>query len=201
MAQHMQGVGRIGRGYSVREFIRITFFYPSLFAIVWIGIFSGTAVFLDGSVPTGTPGTLEASSVEPGFLNSLLQVSGPEKLLYAVFGELPLSALTTPLLVFIAFISFVTAADSNTDAIGNLCTQGFTASSDESAGLGMKILWGATIGIVAWSMGSYAGVDGIRMLSNLGGIAAITIVLASSLTLWKWMARPASLQAAPSEPG
>ncbi|MEM6545210.1 MAG: BCCT family transporter [Pseudomonadota bacterium] len=172
-------LGRIGRGYTVREFIRINFLYPASFAVVWIGIFSGTAIHFDLSELAG--------------LNSLLQTLGPEKLLYAVFGELPLSRYTIPLLVFIAFISFVTAADSNTDAIGNLCTEGVTAESEESLGLGIKVLWGSTIGIVSWSMVSYAGIDGIRMLSNLGGIAAITIVLASSLSLCKWLAKPSTL--------
>ena len=177
-------LGRIGRGYSVREFIRINFLYPSLFAITWIIIFSGTALYLDTS--------------QGGELNTALQAMGPEKMLYAIFDDLPLGAITAPLLVFIAYICFVTAADSNTDAIGNLCTEGVTADSQEGAGLGAKLLWGGTIGIVAWSMVSFAGVDGIRMLSNLGGIAAITIVLASSLSLWKWLVRPDQLTVQPA---
>ncbi len=169
-------LGRLGRGYSVREYIRINFLYPSLFAVIWISIFSGTAIHMDMSVP--------------GSLNTALQELGPGKMLYAVFSNFPYSILTVPLLVFIAFISFVTAADSNTDAIGKLCAQGVTAESEEKTGLGAKIVWGAMIGIVSWTMVSFAGVDGIRMLSNLGGIAAVTIVLASSITLLKWLKNP-----------
>ncbi|MFK8041045.1 BCCT family transporter [Congregibacter sp.] len=169
-------LGRLGRGYSVREYIRINFLYPSLFAIVWIVIFSGTAIHMDMS--------------DPGSLNVALQEQGPGKMLYAVFSQFPFSGLTVPLLVFIAFISFVTAADSNTDAIGRLCAKDVTAESEEKTGLGAKILWGAMIGVVSWTMVSFAGVDGIRMLSNLGGIAAVTIVLASSITLLKWLMNP-----------
>lgn len=173
-------LGRLGRGYSVREYIRINFLYPSLFAIVWIIIFSGTAIYMDMS--------------EPGTLNSALQALGPGKMLYTVFSNFPISAVTVPLLVFIAFISFVTAADSNTDAIGRLCAKGVTAESGERTGLGAKIIWGAMIGVVSWTMVSFAGVAGIRMLSNLGGIAAVTIVLASSLTLLKWLLNPRLLE-------
>jgi len=62
--------------------------------------------------------------------------------LYALFGELPLTAVRIPLLLFIAFFSYVTAADSQTDAIGNLCTRGLTADSDLNAGMSMKVLRG-----------------------------------------------------------
>jgi len=169
-------LGRLGRGYSVREYIRINFLYPSIFAVVWISIFSGTAIHMD--------------MTDPGVLNTALQERGPGKMLYAVFSAFPLAYLTVPLLVFIAFISFVTAADSNTDAIGRLCAKGVTAESDEKTGLGAKIIWGSMIGLVSWIMVSFAGVQGIRMLSNLGGIAAVTLVLASSLTLLKWLKNP-----------
>ncbi len=75
-----------------------------------------------------------------------LNEQGPEKLLYFVFNQLPLSQVMTLVLIFVAFISYVTAADSNTDAIGNLCTVGFDADSEEKAGLGVKVLWGSIIG-------------------------------------------------------
>jgi len=172
-------LGRIARGYTVREFIRMNFLFPSLFAVLWISVFSGTTLYLDQS--------------QDGALYSALQSFGPEKMLYTVFDELPLSRITAPLLVFIAYISFVTAADSNTDAIGNLCTRDVNADSADGAGLGAKLLWGTTIGIVSWTMISFAGIDGIRMLSNLGGIAAVTIVLATSLCLWRWLLYPHEL--------
>ncbi|MDP5053710.1 MAG: BCCT family transporter [Congregibacter sp.] len=173
-------LGRLGRGYSVREYIRINFLYPSLFAIVWISIFSGTAIHMD--------------MIDPGLLNNVLQEHGPGKILYAVFAAFPLSAFTVPLLVFIAFVSFVTAADSNTDAIGRLCQKGVTAESDEKTGIPAKVIWGAVIGLVSWTMVSFAGVAGIRMLSNLGGIAAVTIVLGTSLTLIRWLIKPPLLE-------
>ncbi len=172
-------LGKIGRGYTVREFIQINLVYPSLFAIVWISIFSGTAIHID--------------MTQAGILNSTLNSLGPEKLLYFVFNRLPLSELMTGVLIFVAFISYVTAADSNTDAIGNLCTTGFNADSEEKAGLGVKVLWGSIIGVVSWTMVSFVGIDGIKMLSNLGGLPAAIIILATSLTLCKWLRNPGLL--------
>lgn len=173
-------LGKIGRGYTVREYIQINLIFPSLFAIVWISIFSGMAIHID--------------MTQAGILNSTLNEQGPEKLLYFVFNQLPLSQLMTLVLIFVAFISYVTAADSNTDAIGNLCTIGFDADSEEKAGLGVKVLWGSIIGVVSWTMVSFVGIDGIKMLSNLGGLPAAIIILATSLTLCKWLMNPASIR-------
>ncbi|WNC72742.1 BCCT family transporter [Thalassotalea psychrophila] len=172
-------LGRISRGYTVREFIQINLIFPSLFAIAWISIFSGTAIHLDMS--------------QNEIMNTTLNQHGLERLLYFLFEQLPISELMTLLLVFVAFISYVTAADSNTDAIGNLCTSGFTADSEDSSSLSVKIIWGSVIGIVAWVMVSFVGIDGIKMLSNLGGLPAAVIILLTSLSLWKWLANPSLL--------
>ncbi len=172
-------LGKIARGYTVAEFVRINLIYPALFAIIWIAIFSGTAIHID--------------MTEAGILNDTLSGSSVEKLLYLVFQQLPVSELMTAILIFVAFISYVTAADSNTDAIGDLCTTGFTADSDERSAIGFKILWGSIIGIVSWTMVSFVGIDGIKTLSNLGGLPAAIITLATSLTLLKWLRQPALL--------
>ncbi|MBT8070776.1 MAG: BCCT family transporter, partial [Gammaproteobacteria bacterium] len=76
-----------------------------------------------------------------------------------------------------------------------LCTVGFDADTEERAGHGVKVLWGSIIGVVSWTMVSFVGIDGIKMLSNLGGLPAAIIILASSLTLCKWLRHPASITA------
>lgn len=173
-------LGRISRGYSVRDFLRINLLYPSLFAAVWIVIFSGATLYFQ--MRTGID------------LHSVLDDQGVEHVLYRLFGELPLSGLWVPLLLFIAFISYVTAADSNTDVIGNLCTRGLTADSDFSAGIPMKIIWGVVVGIIAWVMTSFVGIDGVKMLSNLGGLPALVIILLASGSLWHWLRDPSALE-------
>ncbi|WP_165855804.1 BCCT family transporter [Marinobacter sp. JSM 1782161] len=179
-------LGKISRGYTVREFLRINLLFPAAFSGTWIIIFSGTALYLQ-----------REAGVD---LYAVLNDQGVEHVLYTVFGELPLSGLWVPLLLFIAYISYVTAADSNTDAIGNLCTRGLTADSDLNAGLKMKVLWGAIVGIVSWVMVSFIGVDGVKMLSNLGGLPAMLIILLATSALWIWLRHPERLQLPTSKP-
>ena len=169
-------LGKIARGYTVKEFIQINVIYPSVFILFWVSVFSGTAVFMD----------LESN----GALNEVLNNGGIEQLLYHIMGNLPLSGVTSFFLVLVAFISYVTAADSSTDAIGDLCTKDFTSESDDGTSLPIKILWGTTIGLVAWIMVSTVGIDGVKQLSNLGGLPATLIVLACSCTLVYWLRNP-----------
>ncbi|WP_027348664.1 BCCT family transporter [Halotalea alkalilenta] len=175
-------LGKISRGYTVRQFLRVNLVYPALFAIIWISIFSGSALHFD------------ASMAQPNGLYSVLNTLGVEQVLYALFGQLPLTWLMIPMLLFIAYISYVTAADSNTDAIGNLCTRGLTADSDLNAGLRMKIVWGCTVGVVAWVMVSFVGVGGVKMLSNLGGLPAMLMILVASGSLWRLIQNASDLE-------
>lgn len=176
-------LGRISRGYTVREFLNINLILPALCAMVWIIIFSTSALHLD--------------MAENSRLYALLNDSGIEQVLYSFFGELPLSSITVPLLLFIACISYVTAADSNTDAIGNLCTRGLTADSDMGSSLPMKVVWGMIIGTVSWVMTSFVGIDGVKMLSNLGGLPAMLMILLASVSIWRWIGDPSRLNEPP----
>lgn len=169
-------LGKIARGYTVKEFIQVNVIYPSVFILVWVSVFSGTAIYMD----THTNGAL----------NDILNNNGIEQLLYHIVNQLPLGEVTSFFLVLVAFISYVTAADSSTDAIGDLCTKDFNSDSDEGTSLPIKILWGSLIGLVSWIMVSTVGIDGVKQLSNLGGLPATIIILACSLTLIKWIRNP-----------
>ncbi|RXE47373.1 BCCT family transporter [Chromohalobacter israelensis] len=174
-------LGKISRGYTVREFLRVNLLYPALFASVWVIIFSGAALYYQAH--TGVD------------LHAILNDRGVENVLYELFRQLPFAGLWIPLLLFIAYISYVTAADSQTDAIGNLCIRGLTADSDLNTGVSMKVLWGVIVGIVSWVMVSFVGIDGVKMLSNLGGLPALLIVLLASGSLWRWLKHPERLAA------
>ncbi len=173
-------LGKIGRGYTVKEFIQVNLLFPSLFILFWVSVFAGTALYLD--------------TTTDGALYEVLNNGGVEQLLYYIMDQMPLSGVTSFFLILVAFISYVTAADSSTDAIGDLCTKDFTSESDEGTALPIKILWGTLIGLVAWIMVSTVGINGVKQLSNLGGLPATLIILACSLTLIKWLRNPSVLK-------
>lgn len=64
-----------------------------------------------------------------------------------------------------------------TSSMGGMSTSGISPDSPEPS-MAMKIFWGALLCTVSWVMLSFAGIDGIKMLSNLGGFPAMFLELA-----------------------
>jgi choline-glycine betaine transporter len=160
-------LGRLGYGYTVRQFLTVNWILPSLFGIFWMSVFSGTALHLE---LTGTK------------LSELTGANNPEGVVYALFDQLPLSKLLAAVFLFTAFLSYVTAADSNTEAMGGISSTGISPTSPTPPVL-IKVVWGVTIGTVAFLMVKLAGIDGIKMLSNLGGLPALFLILAVTFGL------------------
>ena len=100
--------------------------------MIWVSIFGGTAIHMH----------MQESLIP------LLETSGAESIVYKLFEVLPLRQLCIPIFVLATFISFVTAADSNTNAIASVCTSGMSEEEME-APAGLKILWGMIIGVMA----------------------------------------------------
>lgn len=167
-------LGKIARGYTVRQFIVVNLLLPSLFGFFWFSIFSGSSLFFDTTLG--------------GIMYQAYQESGFASVIYVLFDQLPGSFLISALFIFACFITFITAADSNTDAIGGLCIQGVDAEHLKSP-LWVKAIWGCAIAFVAWISASYIGVDAIKMLFNLSGVPGMVIVVASGLAFLRLASR------------
>lgn len=167
-------LGRISRGYTVRTYILVNLVLPALFSILWMTIFGGFAL------------TIEAD--EPGRLASILQNGGPERVLYAVLDLLPMGGLLAAFVVVLSYLSYVTAADSSTSVLAQLSAvdDGDDPSAAQPKRTLIKMIYAVTVGLAAWSMVTLSGIDGIRMLSNLGGLPALLIVGLFNLSLI-WM--------------
>lgn len=178
-------LARIGVGYSVRTFIHFNLVYPSLFAILWMVTFGGNALLAD----------LNGLNFP---LNDVLKNEGNGQLVFALFKNYPLAFVVSILFLLAVFISYVTAADSNTTAMSALSSTNIKPDSPEAHKL-VKIAWGILIGIITWVMiafsgeGATTGLDGIRILSNLGGLPALLIAYAALFQALKWSFKRSTL--------
>lgn len=150
-------LGRLTYGYKVKTVIIVNFVVPALFGIIWMSIFGGTAIHMD---------------LENLGLTKSLNELGPESVIFAFFSQLPLTGVIIPFFLFIFFISFVTACDSNIAAMSGISSEGITPETPE-AGLATKVLWGVAVATISWTMISFASLDGVKMLNNLGGVPAL----------------------------
>ncbi|GAB4517279.1 MAG: hypothetical protein Kow00133_01580 [Amphiplicatus sp.] len=167
-------LGRIAVGYTVREFILVSLLAPAFFGMVWMTVFGGAALSIDRETQ--------------GALTAALDAGGPEAVMYALLRALPLTLAVTLVFVFSTFVSFVTAMDSNTHSIASVCLRARRHEDEsQSARLWIKIFWGVLIGAVAWVMTSTKGVEGVRMLSNLGGVPGLVILIGCGAALARLM--------------
>jgi len=158
-------LGRISVGYTVREFLLFNLVGPAAFGALWMIVFGGAAIELDAETQ--------------GALTAALNNDGPEAVVYALFEALPFTGFVVLAFVFVTFVSFVTAMDSNTHSITGVCLKPNAPGGQHGkTAIIVKIFWGALVGAVAWVMTSTTGIEGVRMLSNLGGLPGLFILIA-----------------------
>ena len=155
-------LGRISYGRTVRQFMLINFIFPSLFAIAWMSIFSGTALYQE---------------INGADLHQVMLDGGEAAVSYAVFAKFPFPTAVIIFYMISAFVCFVTSSDSNMSAMASISSTGISPDNPEG-NIWLKIVWGAAVGTVAWVMISFTGgTDGIKILSNLGGFPAAILEL------------------------
>ena len=165
-------LGRLGRGYTIRQFLLFNWVIPSLFGIFWMSVISGTSIDL---------------FLNKGFeFGGLLETQGPESIIYKIFEALPLSKIVALIFLITTFLSYVTAADSNTEAMSGISSTGISPDSPAPS-IFIKVIWGMIIGGVAYVMVNIAGIGGIKMLSNLGGLPALFLIVLINIGLIKYL--------------
>ncbi len=153
----------ISYGRTIRQFMIINWILPSVFSILWFGVWGGTALHWQQS------GTLD--------LVSTIKESGAVSGLWTFLAHLPLGVIIIPIVMIALMLSFSTAADSMTRTIASLCTANM--KFDEEPPKWQKLLWGISIGAIAFFMVAYAGgvqgVDGVKYLAAAGGSMVLLV--------------------------
>lgn len=159
-------LGKIAKGYTVREFIVMNFLVPSLFSFIWIALFGGL--------------TLTYMPIEK--LYNLMIQNGPESIIYFLMGKLPYATPLIAVFILTCFLSFVTAADSNTVAMADISSNAGEGTKQKKL---LKVIWGVVLGVISYLTVIYAGIDGIKMLSNFSGVPVLFLMVLVMLSLLK----------------
>ncbi len=153
---------RLSYGRTIKEFLLVNMIAPSVFGILWFTIFGGTAIDMQLS------GAADIAAA--------LSEKGLESAVFEFFQGLPLGTILIVVFLVIIIISFVTTADSMTSSIAILTTSGYVVDDNEPP-LYQKVMWGVIMGVLAWVMICFAGVDGTKMLATLATFPILFIVV------------------------
>lgn len=155
----------ISYGRTLRQFLIVNWILPAVFGLVWFGVWGGTALNWQQNNVVDLVGTIKDSGAVAG--------------LWTFLANMPLGEIIIPVVMLTLILSFATAADSMVRTIAQLCT--INSKHDEEPASWKKLLWGLSIGIIAFVMVAFAGgeqgVDGVKYLAALGGSTVLFIFL------------------------
>ena len=163
----------ISYGRTIRQFMVINWILPSVFGLVWFGIWGGTAIEWQNTGVVDLVSTIKTSGAVAG--------------LWGFLQHLPLSQVLIPIVMLTLIVSFATAADVMTTTIASLCTRNMKREEEPPAW--QKLLWGISIGAIAFFMVAFAGgvqgVDGVKYLAAAGGAMVLFIFVLQVLSAVK----------------
>ncbi len=165
----------MSRGRTIREFLIVNWILPSVFGLVWFGIWGNSALHMQ---MTGTADLVAA-------LNS----GGAVMALWEFLKHLPfgLGNIIIPVNIFIIVISFVTAADATLTNVGSMCMKDVPIGTEPPKQI--KVIWGVVIGTVAIVMAAFGGgaqgVDGVKALATAGGFLVLFVFLFQIISAFK----------------
>ncbi|MGW1345577.1 BCCT family transporter [Kribbella sp. NPDC002412] len=149
-------IARISRGRTIRQFVTGVLLVPSLVSLVWFCIFGGTAI------------DLQRNGVD------VAGQSTTEGQLFGVLDHIPLTAVTTIVVVLLVAIFFVSGADAASIVMGTLSERGAIEPRKP-----VVIFWGVLTGAVAAVMllVGGGGSEALQGLQNLTIVAALPFAL------------------------
>ena len=162
-------LARMGKGRTIRTFMLVQVLVPSVFCIIWIGIFGGQTIFLQ------TSGTLDVWNA--------VQTSGMQATVFQILGSLPGSKIITVLFLCTITLSFCTLADPMASVASTLCVDGLSA--DDEPPKKQKVLVGIILAAVACTLVISGGTTAIKGMINLNGLLQSVVMILCAVAFFK----------------
>lgn len=147
-------IAKVSRGRTVREFLTYILLIPTVFSVLWFGIFG--SIGIDRAMEDGAIAALPA-----------------EQMLFGVFDGLPADTILSAIAIILVFTFFITSADSATLVLGMESENGTLEPRRKT-----KVVWGILVSAIAAVL-LYAG--GYSALQNLLMVLALPFAVILAL--------------------
>lgn len=157
-------LARISRGRTVRAFLLCVLLLPTLFGLLWMSAFGGTAVHQYLTV--GYTGVIETVTAWT-----------PELSLFRMLEPLPLTGLLSSVALVLIVIFFVTSSDS-----GSLVVATITAGGDADTPVMRRLFWCVLEGLVAIALLLGGGLHALQAAALATGFPFTLVLIGMALT-------------------
>ncbi|MEO9575708.1 MAG: BCCT family transporter [Roseobacter sp.] len=162
-------IARISRGRTIREFLIGVIIAPTLFSIVWFGVFGGLGIFdalrQEGALSTINNENLDATT-------------------FALLDRFPLSGITHTATIVAAFLFVVTSVVSAGFTLAMIGTGG-----NENPSPNIRTVWGGILGALGLAMVLVGDIAMVRSIIALSAIAFVFIVPVLVVCLFRSLRR------------
>ncbi|NMB23835.1 MAG: BCCT family transporter [Corynebacterium sp.] len=156
-------IAKISRGRTIREFVIVVALVPSGISMIWFIIFGGSTIWQHR-------------------YGEGLEIRGAgENVMFDLMGNLPLSTITSIVVLVAIVIFFVTAADSATNVMGSMSQSGRPVPSKP-----VTIIWGSMLGLIAMSLLLAGGQNALSGLQSIMVTCALpfAVILVGVMISW-----------------
>jgi len=148
-------IARVSRGRTVREFLIAVLIVPTLLSVLWMTAMGGTAI---GQV------------VNDGY--TAVQDAALELKLFQMLTQLPLTAITSFVVIVLVVVFFVTSSDS-----GSLVIDTIAAGGKTNAPVIQRIFWASFEGAVAIALLLGGGLAALQAMAVSTGLPFTLVLL------------------------
>lgn len=162
-------IARISRGRTIREFLIGVIVAPTLFSILWFGVFGGLGIF-DALRQEGALSAINSENLDATT--------------FALLDRFPLSGITHTATIVAAFLFVVTSVVSAGFTLAMIGTGG-----DENPSPKIRTVWGAILGALGLAMVLVGDIAMVRSIIALSAIAFVFIVPVLVVCLFRSLRR------------
>jgi glycine betaine transporter len=173
-------LARLCYGRTIREFVIVNLILPSVFGIIWFGVFGSLAIHVH--------------YVQGFDLASLMNEKGYEFLMLKLFDFLPMAKVIRPIMLITILISFITLADSMTSTVSMMSINKGKDYTSEEAPLKLKVFWGLLMGATALIFLFNGGLEGVKVVKTIAGIPILFIELAMVIGMVRYFSKSKHLK-------
>ncbi|WP_417513184.1 BCCT family transporter [Marinobacter sp.] len=158
-------IARISRGRTIREFVAGVLFAPTVFTLVWFGVFGLSAINVEMN---GTVALAEQVQQDPSVA------------IFAFLEAFPLSEVSSLLSIIIIVIFFTTSSDSASLVIDML-----TRRDDQPSLVRQRIFWAAAQGVIAATLLLAGGLDALQNVITSLGLPFCVLLVFMAVSLFR----------------
>jgi glycine betaine transporter len=180
-------LARISKGRTIREYLLGVLLVPSGVTFVWFAIFGGTAINLQ---LTGQANLIDAAAK-------------PEVSLFSLLEQLPLTTITSAVVIFLVALFFISGADAASVVMGMMSSRGSL-----EPGRVVTIVWGVLTGLAAIVLLLAGGLTALQQAAIIAAAPLVFIIVGMVVGMLKEMRRepiqttiPAAASPVGAQPG